>query len=196
MGLWSAAAQRAERIVPTMESTLAKNPETARLTRARGLPAPPTLTGVAGGHAVNGMVVLRSSPAGFPMAPSVEEWEALSPAERDAVTAALPGEVTDAEMSPPEAIFTSGPRPVRSGRCAATSHSSGIGPIAQGFREGAGRMRGARRARCGYRGGAGTLASSGSHQPGGGAGVALASSLRAPQSARWRRRLRQISKRG
>jgi Uma2 family endonuclease len=36
------------------------------------------------------------------MAPSVEEWEALSPAERDAVVAALPGEVTDAEMSPPE----------------------------------------------------------------------------------------------
>jgi Uma2 family endonuclease len=36
------------------------------------------------------------------MAPSAEEWEALSPAERDAVVAALPNEVTDAEMSPPE----------------------------------------------------------------------------------------------
>jgi Uma2 family endonuclease len=36
------------------------------------------------------------------MAPSAEEWEALSPAERAAVAAALPGEVTDAEMSPPE----------------------------------------------------------------------------------------------
>jgi Uma2 family endonuclease len=48
------------------------------------------------------MVALRTSPAGFPMAPSVEEWEALSPAERAAVAAALPGEVTDAEMSPPE----------------------------------------------------------------------------------------------
>jgi Uma2 family endonuclease len=48
------------------------------------------------------MLALRTSPAGFPMAPSAEEWEALSPAERDAVAAALPGEVTDAEMSPPE----------------------------------------------------------------------------------------------
>lgn len=36
------------------------------------------------------------------MAPSAEEWEALAPAERDAILAALPGEVTDAEMSPPE----------------------------------------------------------------------------------------------
>jgi Uma2 family endonuclease len=48
------------------------------------------------------MVALRTSLAGFPMAPSAEEWEALSPAERVAVVAALPGEVTDAEMSPPE----------------------------------------------------------------------------------------------
>jgi Uma2 family endonuclease len=48
------------------------------------------------------MVALRTSPAGFPVAPSTEEWEALSPAERVAVVAALPGEVTDAEMSPPE----------------------------------------------------------------------------------------------
>ena len=36
------------------------------------------------------------------MAPSTKEWEALSLAERAAVVAALPGEVTDAEMSPPE----------------------------------------------------------------------------------------------
>jgi len=36
------------------------------------------------------------------MAPSVEEWAALSPTERAEVAAALPGEVTDAEMSPPE----------------------------------------------------------------------------------------------
>jgi Uma2 family endonuclease len=36
------------------------------------------------------------------MAPSVEEWAALSPAERAAVAAALPGEVTDAEMTMPE----------------------------------------------------------------------------------------------
>jgi Uma2 family endonuclease len=48
------------------------------------------------------MVALPTSPAGFPMAPSVEDWEALSPAERAAVAAALPGEVTDAEMAPPE----------------------------------------------------------------------------------------------
>ncbi len=48
------------------------------------------------------MLALRTSPAGFPMAPSAEEWEALSPAERAAIVAALPGEVTDAEMSPPE----------------------------------------------------------------------------------------------
>ena len=36
------------------------------------------------------------------MAPSVDEWETLTSAERDVVVAALPGEVTDAEMSPPE----------------------------------------------------------------------------------------------
>ena len=48
------------------------------------------------------MVALRASPTGFPMAPSVEEWEALSSAERAAVAASLPGEVTDAEMAPPE----------------------------------------------------------------------------------------------
>ncbi|HEX2686541.1 MAG TPA: Uma2 family endonuclease [Kofleriaceae bacterium] len=48
------------------------------------------------------MLALRTSPAGFPMAPSAEEWTALSPAERDAVTAALPGEVTYDEMTMPE----------------------------------------------------------------------------------------------
>ena len=36
------------------------------------------------------------------MAPSQEEWDELSDEERAAVVAALPGEVTDAEMSPPE----------------------------------------------------------------------------------------------
>lgn len=36
------------------------------------------------------------------MAPSQEEWDRLSSEERAAVVAALPGEVTDAEMSPPE----------------------------------------------------------------------------------------------
>ena len=48
------------------------------------------------------MLAIRTSPAGFPMAPSAEEWAALSSAERAAVTAALPGEVTDAEMAPSE----------------------------------------------------------------------------------------------
>jgi Uma2 family endonuclease len=48
------------------------------------------------------MLALQTSPAGFPMAPSTEEWEALSPAERDAVVAALPGEVTYDEMAMPE----------------------------------------------------------------------------------------------
>jgi Uma2 family endonuclease len=36
------------------------------------------------------------------MAPNIEEWAALSPAERAAVAAALPGEVTDSEMALPE----------------------------------------------------------------------------------------------
>jgi Uma2 family endonuclease len=48
------------------------------------------------------MLALRTSPAGYPMAPSVEEWAALSLAERAAVTAALPGEVTYDEMAMPE----------------------------------------------------------------------------------------------
>ena len=48
------------------------------------------------------MVALRTSPAGFPMAPSAGEWDALSPAERAAVVAALPGEVTYDEMTMPE----------------------------------------------------------------------------------------------
>ena len=48
------------------------------------------------------MAPLRRTPDGHPMAPPREEWEALDEAGRDAVAAALPGEVTDAEMSPPE----------------------------------------------------------------------------------------------
>jgi Uma2 family endonuclease len=48
------------------------------------------------------MQALRTSPAGFPMAPSVEEWAALSPDERADVVAALPGEVTYDEMAMPE----------------------------------------------------------------------------------------------
>ncbi|PTL79778.1 hypothetical protein DAT35_32230 [Vitiosangium sp. GDMCC 1.1324] len=38
----------------------------------------------------------------YPRAPSQEAWEAMSPEERERVVASLPGEVTDAEMSPPE----------------------------------------------------------------------------------------------
>jgi Uma2 family endonuclease len=48
------------------------------------------------------MVALRTSPAGFPMAPSAEEWAALSPEGRAAVVAALPGEVTYDEIAMPE----------------------------------------------------------------------------------------------
>jgi hypothetical protein len=36
------------------------------------------------------------------MAPSAEEWQALSPAERAAVVETLPAEVTYGEMAPPE----------------------------------------------------------------------------------------------
>ena len=38
----------------------------------------------------------------YPRAPTQEEWDALSAEERLRVVEALPGEVTDAEMSPPE----------------------------------------------------------------------------------------------
>lgn len=38
----------------------------------------------------------------FPKAPSRAEWDRLTPAQRKAVVAALPNEVTDAELSPPE----------------------------------------------------------------------------------------------
>ena len=48
------------------------------------------------------MPALRRSPAGFPMAPTQAEWDALTADERAAVVDALPGEVTDAEMAPPE----------------------------------------------------------------------------------------------
>jgi Uma2 family endonuclease len=48
------------------------------------------------------MLSFRTSPAGFPMAPSTEEWAALSPAEREEVVAALPGEVTYDELAMPE----------------------------------------------------------------------------------------------
>ena len=48
------------------------------------------------------MVATRLSPAGFPMAPSEDEWAAMTSAERDAIVASLPDEVTEAEMSPPE----------------------------------------------------------------------------------------------
>src|SRR5512140_1292704 len=55
-----------------------------------------------GGHAVSCMVALRTTPAGFPMAPSLEERAARSPADRAAIVAALPGEVTYDEMAMPE----------------------------------------------------------------------------------------------
>src|SRR5215470_15215731 len=48
------------------------------------------------------MFSVRRTAEGFPIAPSQEEWDRLSDEERAAVVAALPGEVTDAEMSPPE----------------------------------------------------------------------------------------------
>lgn len=48
------------------------------------------------------MISLRLSPAGFPMAPSQAEWDALDEDARARVVEALPGEVTDAEMAPPE----------------------------------------------------------------------------------------------
>src|SRR3954462_10352208 len=46
--------------------------------------------------------VIRTSPGGYPMAPSHEEWELLSEDERRRLIAELPNSVTDAEMSPPE----------------------------------------------------------------------------------------------
>ena len=48
------------------------------------------------------MAAISQSPAGFPMAPSAEVWNALSPDERARVVDALPGEVTDAEIAMPE----------------------------------------------------------------------------------------------
>lgn len=45
---------------------------------------------------------LRRTDQGFPLAPTQEEWDALTPEERDEVLAMLPGEVTYAEMAPPE----------------------------------------------------------------------------------------------
>lgn len=48
------------------------------------------------------MAVIRLSPAGFPMAPSQDVWDALSAEERTRVVAELPNEVTDAEIALPE----------------------------------------------------------------------------------------------
>ena len=48
------------------------------------------------------MIALPKSPAGFPMAPSQEQWDAFTPQGQAEVLAALPSEVTDAEMAPPE----------------------------------------------------------------------------------------------
>lgn len=51
------------------------------------------------------MLPIRRSPAGFPMAPTQEEWDALSAEEQGALHEALPGEVTYDEMAPPEGDF-------------------------------------------------------------------------------------------
>jgi len=48
------------------------------------------------------MAAIRLGPAGFPIAPSEEVWNALRPEERDWIFNALPGEVTDAEIAMPE----------------------------------------------------------------------------------------------
>jgi Uma2 family endonuclease len=48
------------------------------------------------------MAAISLSPAGFPMAPSQEVWDALGPEERARVIDALPNEVTDAEIALPE----------------------------------------------------------------------------------------------
>jgi Uma2 family endonuclease len=48
------------------------------------------------------MVAISQSPAGFPMAPSEDVWNALTPDERARVVEALPAEVTDVEIALPE----------------------------------------------------------------------------------------------
>lgn len=48
------------------------------------------------------MLPIHTSEAGFPMAPTQEEWDALTELERAQVIDALPGEVTYEEMAPPE----------------------------------------------------------------------------------------------
>jgi Uma2 family endonuclease len=60
------------------------------------------LTGPIVSATVRDMGTSWLSPGGFPMAPSQEVWDALSVEERARVTAELPNEVTDAEISPPE----------------------------------------------------------------------------------------------
>ncbi len=44
----------------------------------------------------------RGSEKDYPRAPSQEAWDAMTPEEQARVVASLPGEVTDAELSPPE----------------------------------------------------------------------------------------------
>ncbi|HEX2685770.1 MAG TPA: Uma2 family endonuclease [Kofleriaceae bacterium] len=84
-------------------------PATSVRSQPRSGPSPPARSGAVDGLTradgavrLEGMLALRTSPAGYPMAPSVEEWAALSPAERVAVTDSLPGEVTYDEMAMPE----------------------------------------------------------------------------------------------
>lgn len=62
------------------------------------------------------MAAIRTSAAGYPMAPSQSEWDALTPEERAEVYKELPGEVTDAEIAMPEGDrhFKAKTRPVAS----------------------------------------------------------------------------------
>jgi Uma2 family endonuclease len=60
------------------------------------------LTGAIASVRLFDMAAISQSPAGFPMAPSEEVWNALTPDERVRVVEALPGEVTDAEIAMPE----------------------------------------------------------------------------------------------
>lgn len=48
------------------------------------------------------VAAINLSPAGFPMAPSQDVWDALTLDERRRVVDSLPGEVTDAEIAMPE----------------------------------------------------------------------------------------------
>jgi Uma2 family endonuclease len=67
--------------------------------QAGGVPPGVVLGGLTG--RVGGRILSLMS-EDYPKAPSQEQWEAMSEEERARVVESLPGEVTDAEMSPPE----------------------------------------------------------------------------------------------